>query len=87
MFCEVLRKADVSLRCISEYRWRGEGKVALLSSVILFSGVPLHARVAEQGVGIVLDSSMEKTWTDADQLCEFRNSRLMRIKLLIVLSM
>ena len=79
-FCDILAASNVSLCCISEHRWRGEGKVVFDKHIILFSGVSL-AKVAEQGVGIVLDGNMQKAWANADQFCEFKGSRLMRIKL------
>ena len=82
-FCSILSQAEVSLCCISEHRWRGEGIVQLEDHTIVYSGVPLTAAKAEQGVGIVLDKEMCKAWRAAGEFCDFQGSRLMRIQLLL----
>ena len=82
-FCSLLADVGISLCCISEHRWRGEGVLHLDDHVVLFSGLPLNSTKAEQGVGIMLDKSMQLAWSAADSFCEFMGSRLMRIKLRI----
>ena len=66
VFCDILKQAGISLCCISEHRWRGEGAFQLGEHLILFSGVPMSAAKAEQGVGIILNSDMQKAWRRAD---------------------
>lgn len=40
-FCHTLKQAGISLCCISEHRWRGEGKMFIDDYVIVYSGVPV----------------------------------------------
>jgi len=51
--------------------------------LIVYSGVPTWAVRGEQGVGIVMNTAMQKAWKDTGEFCECAGSRLLRIKLRI----
>ena len=82
-FCDTLDQAGISLCCISEVRWKGEGTITVGNHLIIYSGLPEGAPKAEQGVGIVLNNDMQLAWARADKFCEPAGSRLLRINLIL----
>ena len=82
--CPELGKHNLSLCAISEHRWRGEGTYKVDEEwLFLFSGLPMDAEKAMQGVGFLLNQQMQAAWKAADSLCECAGGRLIRIRLKI----
>ena len=80
-FCRVMEEANLSLCCLSEIRWKGEGVIQIGEFSVLFSGVEQSAPRSVQGVGIALNRHMRQAWESADCYCSYGGSRLLHIKL------
>ena len=81
LFCELLRKHNMSLCCVSEHRWRGEGTLQCGDYLYVFSGLPADAPKAMQGVAVVMNEAMQVAWRRAGSYCINYGGRLLHIKL------
>ena len=81
LLCELLGKHKMSLCCISEHRWRGEGTLQCGDFLYVFSGLPAEAPKAMQGVAILMNSEMQLTWRRAGSSCDSHGGRLIHVKL------
>ena len=80
-FCRVMEEANLSLCCLSEIRWKGEGVIQVGEFSVLLSGVEPSAPRSVQGVGIALNRHVRQAWEAADCYCSYGGSRLLHIKL------
>ena len=83
VLCELLQSHGISLCCISEHRWKGEGTIVCGDYMYVFSGLPETAPKAMQGVAVCMNAEMQRAWRAAGQLCRYEGGRLLHVKLLL----
>ena len=83
VLCELLQSHGISLCCISEHRWKGEGAIVCGDYMYVFSGLPETAPKAMQGVAVCMNAEMRRAWRAAGQFCRYEGGRLLHVKLLL----
>ena len=83
VLCELLQSHGISLCCISEHRWKGEGTIVCGDYMYVFSGLPETAPKAMQGVAVCMNAEMHRAWRAAGQFCRYEGGRLLHVKLLL----
>ena len=83
VLCELLHSHGISLCCISEHRWKGEGTIVCGDYLYVFSGLPETAPKAMQGVAACMNAEMQRAWRAAGQFCRYEGGRLLHVKLLL----
>ena len=82
--CNELEQHGVTLCALSEIRWKGEGTYRVNKKwFLVFSGLPEDAEKGEQGVGILMQGDVYKSWKSSGEICNYAGSRLISIRLCI----
>ena len=82
LLCELLlRKHRISLCCMSEHRWRGEGTVQCGEYLYMLSGLPAESPKAMQGVAVLKDSEIQFAWHRAGSYADSHGGRLLHVNL------
>ena len=82
LLCELLlRKHRISLCCISEHRWRGEGTLQCGECLYMLTCLPAESPKAMQGVAVLMDSEIQVAWRRAGSYADSHGGRLLHVSL------